>query len=524
MPEESNAALESALNAGQVGFWELDLVRNTSRRSLRHDQCFGYQTPIAEADWGLDIFLRHVHPEDRAQVDAGLRDAISQRTAWNSEFRVVWPDGSVHWLAANGNTYPDAERAASRMLGLVMDITDRRLAEERLRTSESQARSQVAALTRKIDALAMDSATDGLAEHVLRTITEQFDAQSCSVWRRDEETGLFDLQSTLEDGKFITRADPSLRGVSLRISLDEFWRDALKAGQPVIMEDIRILRDSAWRARLLALGVVTVVMVPMSISGRVHGTIGIRFTRRRVFSPIEVQLVKALANQTMLTLQLTYLAAQARESAVIAERNRLARDIHDTLAQGFTGVIVQLEAASDADSRGLVAESKLHVSRARDLARESLTEARRSVQALRPAELEDKELTEALEALVRGGTIGTPVEAEFTLEGTPRALPSTWDENLLRVTQEVLTNVLRHSRATKIRVFLKFGYDDLHLLLADDGQGFDPLRKHDGFGLLGMRERVESMGGQLTIESMADAGTTISIMLSLSNATESLPA
>jgi signal transduction histidine kinase len=197
----------------------------------------------------------------------------------------------------------------------------------------------------------------------------------------------------------------------------------------------------------------------------------------------------------------------------MAERNRMARDIHDTLAQGFTGVIVQLEAAEDAKSKGLAKEAEEHLGRLGDLARESLNEARRSVRALRPRALEEKNLREALEDLIRKMTAGTPVRAGFALQGQPRALATEWDENLLRIGQEVLTNTLRHAHATEFKAQLIFDTEAIRLELRDNGRGFDPGARHDGFGLVGMRERVQGMGGRLTIHSGIGEGTSIVIAL-----------
>src|SRR5206468_4611110 len=127
---------------------------------------------------------------------------------------------------------------------------------------------------------------------------------------------------------------------------------------------------------LQGLGVRAILFVPMLIAGAVTGIIGVRFKEKRPFRREEIELTRALAHQAMLAIQLMRLSRQSRQVAVTAERNRLARDIHDTLAQGFTGVIVQLEAAADASSEGMVKEANEHIARASDLARGSLQEAR----------------------------------------------------------------------------------------------------------------------------------------------------
>jgi signal transduction histidine kinase len=403
-------------------------------------------------------------------------------------------------------------------VGAVMDITERKRAAEALRASEKFARGQAEALTQTLDALARESAPDRLVELVLRTITEQLDAFSSSVWRREGVSSLLAFEFAFEKGRLVTKADDVIAKISPTLNVEDVWPWPVifRTGKPSVLEDIRGGPDFPWRARLLGQGVVTILIVPMLIAGQVAGVIGIRFTQKRRFRPEEVELAQALANQAMLVIQLTRLSAQSRQSAVMAERNRLARDIHDTLAQGFTGVILQLEAVEEATSQSLAAKAREHLTRASELAREGLREARRSVWALRPRSLEEKDLCEALRDLIQKLTAGTPVQSDFHVQGQPRELPLEWEENLLRIGQEVLTNVLRHAQASEFNARLAFAEGEIRLSLRDNGNGFDPARRHDGFGLRGMRERVEAMGGQLLIQSARSAGTAISIVLPLS--------
>ena len=202
-----------------------------------------------------------------------------------------------------------------------------------------------------------------------------------------------------------------------------------------------------------------------------------------------------------------------RHTAVLEERNRMARDMHDTLAQGFTGVIVQLEAAQHAFAHGSSADTDEHIHRASELARQSLGEARRSIRALRPRALENGELSVALEDLMKQVTAGTKLRAEFTTRGQPRTLIPASEENLLRIHQEILTNALKHSDAKSIKATLAFEENVVRLEVQDDGGGFDLSKKHDGLGLLGIRERVKQMNGELAVESRVGNGTRICVIL-----------
>jgi PAS domain S-box-containing protein len=398
---------------------------------------------------------------------------------------------------------------------ILRDFTERKKSEEALRASELLARGQLNALTHTLDALASESEPDKFLEHLLQTITEQLEAHSSSVWRRDEVSEMVSFEVAFEGGKLVTKSDATIAEVIPLVPIHFVWPwpGIFRTGKPSVLADIGQGPVFPWRDRLLFQGVVTILLVPMLIAGQVEGVIGISFTRKRSFRAEEMELAQALANQAMLAMRLTRLSAQSRQSAVVAERNRMARDIHDTLAQGFTGVIVQLEAAADANSKGLGQEAEEHLHRAGDLARESLREARRSVRALRPQALEDNELCAALQGLIEKITTGTSLRADFNVKGQPRPLPPDRDENLLRIGQEVLTNVLRHAQASHFKALLAFTADEVRLDLRDNGCGFDSESQHDGFGLLGIRERVEGMGGKLTIQSAKGTGTAILIVL-----------
>jgi signal transduction histidine kinase len=191
----------------------------------------------------------------------------------------------------------------------------------------------------------------------------------------------------------------------------------------------------------------------------------------------------------------------------------MAREIHDTLAQGLTGIITQLEAAQQTASD---AERERRIGNAKRLARDSLAEARRSVQALRPQALEDSKLPEALaEEVARwSATSGVPAEVETT--GDPQALHPEVEVTLLRVAQEALANVAKHARATRAAVTLSYMEDVITLDVRDDGAGFNGHATPGpagGFGLIAMRQRVRRLAGQLEIESEPGAGTAVSASL-----------
>ncbi|MBN6054946.1 sensor histidine kinase [Nonomuraea sp. RK-328] len=197
------------------------------------------------------------------------------------------------------------------------------------------------------------------------------------------------------------------------------------------------------------------------------------------------------------------LMTQAREAGVLDERQRMAREIHDTLAQGLTGIITQLQAAKK------VADMRPHVELALGLARDSLTEARRSVEALRPRELEDARLPEALTAMARGWADGSGVDLSVEVTGEPVPLSPAIEVTLFRVAQEALTNVAKHAGASRAGVTLSYAGDVVLLDVRDDGAGISA-QNGKGFGLSSMRQRVRGVGGTLEIESTPGEGTALS--------------
>ncbi|NNN32561.1 sensor histidine kinase [Streptomyces sp. S3(2020)] len=211
------------------------------------------------------------------------------------------------------------------------------------------------------------------------------------------------------------------------------------------------------------------------------------------------------------------LLVQAREAGVADERRRLAAEIHDTIAQGLTGIIAQLQVVANAPDPSV---ARTHLARASDLARHSLGEARRSVHNLAPVALENAGLPDALKKTVAEWGERTGTRAEFTVTGRAEQLHEEVAATLLRIVQEALSNAARHARATRVGVTLSFLGDEVILDIRDDGRGFDPLAvpartSAGGFGLDGMRARAERIAGSLTVESEPGHGTALSARVPL---------
>ncbi|MDH3248227.1 MAG: sensor histidine kinase [Acidimicrobiia bacterium] len=205
------------------------------------------------------------------------------------------------------------------------------------------------------------------------------------------------------------------------------------------------------------------------------------------------------------------LVVQAREAGILDERERMAGEIHDTIAQGLAGVITQIEATHQ--SWGDDQEMRRHLDTAAEIARQSLADARRSVRDIRPTELDGSRLPAAISEVARRWSTTAGVPVQFTGTGESRTLPTQIEVALLRAAQEALANVGKHAEAGRAGITLSFTDDSVVLDIRDDGVGFDThgQLKRDSYGLTAMRRRVEQVDGEMHVESARGEGTAISV-------------
>ena len=209
------------------------------------------------------------------------------------------------------------------------------------------------------------------------------------------------------------------------------------------------------------------------------------------------------------------LIAQAREAGIREERQRIAREIHDTLAQGLAGIATQLQAAERAGIAGDELAWRHHLDHAIRLTRDGLEEARRSVRAIGPGQLDSAMLPDAVAAIAAEWSDLTGVRAQLSVTGEMRPLHPEVESTVVRIAQEALTNSAKHAGASRVGVTLSYMEDQVTLDVRDDGVGFDPARhtSEGRYGLVSMRQRVARLGGDLEIESAIGAGTAISASL-----------
>src|SRR5260221_2339362 len=378
------------------------------------------------------------------------------------------------------------------------------------------ARGQSEMLIQSLNFLAAESNLDKFLGHVLKVTVQQLQGVGGTLWFPDAKTSSIRLPWECLDPGTIPAAQSQHPAVL----------HPLPAGGrpvstfPMARAETYVLSGEVGgmpeenRAYINSLGVHTLLTVPMMLGKEAVGWICVRSSKSESKElESKLYIAEALAGQATLAVQMARLGEQARQAAVLEERNRIGRDIHDTLAQGFTGVLVNLEAATRTLKKDNLEPALEHIEHARQLAQAGLEEARLSVRALRPEALQQADLTNALGALLRRVEASGTLHTHFSTQGEKVALPGEVESELLRIAQEGMTNVLKHAKAQHVKVNLVFGPDAVTLSIADDGVGFDPRAHHDGFGLLGMRERAQSIGARLLVSSSPAQGSRVETVI-----------
>jgi two-component system NarL family sensor kinase len=250
--------------------------------------------------------------------------------------------------------------------------------------------------------------------------------------------------------------------------------------------------------------------IPLYAHGRQLGVMNVAGTDWRRLSADDLRLLYTIGDLVSIAIERARLFNRSTQIGALEERNRLARELHDTLAQGLTAISLQLESADALlEDNGDLDRVHHALHHALELTRMNLEEVRRSVLDLRAAPLEGRTLAQALAGLTQ-----LTIPVIFILRGDERPLPPRVESGVYRIAQEALHNIERHAQATHARLELTLTPDLLHLLIEDDGQGFDPAAVAQGrFGLTGMSERAKLLGGRLEINTTPQAGTQLQVVV-----------
>lgn len=465
------------------------------------------------------------------------RDSIVHHRARGT--KVVWhvplilAGDTVGFL---GLTFADTEaphedvvgsvRALARQATLVLKLAEQAdaaraaaIGRERARAAEQRVEviARLARASREtLDRLAAKPDVSAFLGHVLDACAHTLGAVGASVWETQAD-GSTRVTLSFDDGVLQSGTQSHHPGARGQPFFAGFESAVDRQGGLVTYDEHAIATEpelAPYRDYLAARGVRTLIVVPMMFAGTARGAITVRFAEPRALTAEEIELAKAFANQGVLALELTRLTRSAQAAAVVEERNRLAREIHDTLAQALAAIIRQLESATGA-LRGGPAAARQPIAMATKVARDALVEARRSIKALRPSALEGRTLEGALRGMTDNLRARSPVPLLFSVTGSPFPVAPDVEDELVRIAHEAITNALNHARARRITVELAFEAASVRLVVRDDGVGFEPPGSSSGgIGMQSMRERAERVGATLTLVSEPASGTEVFVVWS----------
>ena len=398
---------------------------------------------------------------------------------------------------------PEILRAA-----LVREFAERR-------RSECLVKVQTGAVQLALDLLVREPDIEGFFGAFTKTLVEECDSHACGVWLIDDGHQRCDLWMAYMLDRLYTRKsgewdDLALPRESMAGHLFAYtpgWTETVEyeGCDPRLPEPVREFNRQA--------GVESVAVAPLVLGGRNLGWVALSTCRKpESEGQWRVALLEAIARQATLALHQSRLAERSRleerRKTILEERNRLARDIHDNLAQGFAAILMQLQAAQR-EVRTLPGAVASSIETAVDLARTHLAEARRSVGALRPNVGNGEDIVTALKRLADMGQRTANMPIDVIADELPRFGDGV-EREIIGIAQEALTNAVRHSRARRITIRASSVQSvGFRLSVADDGRGISRERSTSGFGMTSMQERAERIGASLTIVTAPRSGTEV---------------
>jgi two-component system NarL family sensor kinase len=348
-------------------------------------------------------------------------------------------------------------------------------------------------------------------EVALAQVAKLLDLRTGWIWLLREDTGDSYLAATLN-------LPPALANAPQRMEGSCYCLDTFRAGDldgaanlnVVTCSRLKWLEDGTGGLRYHA-------SIPLYAHGKQLGVLNVASPDWRQLSAADLRLLYTVGDLVSIAVERARLFARQAEFGATLERNRLAREIHDTLAQGLAAITLQLETADALLETGNSPErTQKAIDQALSLARANLEEARRSVLDLRAAPLEGRTLAQALSALAEEASSKSSVPVHFHATGGSRPLPNRVEAGLYRIAQEAVGNAVRHAGARSIRVKLLTQPAHVRLMVIDDGRGFDAsLLPKDRYGLAGIQERVHLLGGKLTLQSSTGQGTQVDVVVPL---------
>jgi len=529
------------------------LAENATDMISRHspDGIYLYASPVCRSLLGYDPeeMVGHdaydfFHPEDVDAIRRSHTAILEHYASYAVPYRIRRKDGEYMWVETNSKTVRNPETGQiEEIVAITRDITKRKRAQDALQHSEQELRGlyrqledhsrnlegKVAARTREIEqrrqvaeslrgmlaVLNSDLSLDEILEHIVAQASQLLGSETSAIYRLEGSGSTFTIRTVQG-----LSAD-AIAGLDFPPDLSQ----ALRSGKPVAVSDVTdVSAESALLSTLECMAECcrALLAVPLIIKGEVYGGLVLYYSGPRTVSEEEMDLAVAFADQAALAIENARLRDQVREAAVLEERARLARELHDSVTQALFSMTLLAEAGQRLAGSGDLERVQTYLRRLGETSQQSLKEMRLLVYELRPQALEEVGLVGALQQRLDAVEARAGVEARLLVEGTVQ-VPMMMEEDLYRIAEQALNNALKHAAATLVVVWIRADGGRVSIEVMDNGSGFNPeaIKDKGGQGLTSMRERTERIGGMLTVDSTPGQGTTVKVEIEIPGTTES---
>jgi signal transduction histidine kinase/PAS domain-containing protein len=490
-------------------------------RVVEANPAFAAMYGIDNPDDCIGIKNSDVHIPDSDKNAAFIRGIVENRRDLETE-EIDSQGQPRYFLNGGGFTSKDGYIVAG--WGSQVDITQLRRTQQALLVNEKQRTAEFKkineTLSRSLSWLAREENLNNFLEQILLEISATVQADLAHLLVLNQPDRMLEVVARVVDGELVHNpspfepaifSTPFSADITPLFSIMEQQNQFLVVNMSQLTDDLKAVAwpDSLeWHVRL---GYNACICLVLKTGDRSVGFLVLKFKEEQELVEEKRQLVIALANQAALAILLLQLAEQSKQAAIYSERNRLAGEIHDTLAQAFTGISLQLGVAKWLLEKD---PSKIEpiLDRINDIAQSGLAEARRSVWEIYPTAQKYANLAEKLSQHienVKQTTHDHSLQIKFQILGTAYQVAAIIGYNLLKIAQEAIVNVLKHSKARTLSITLTYTSSLVSLKVVDNGCGFQPSTDNGGFGILSMSERSDRLGGQLSISSILGQGTEI---------------